>query len=305
MGLYFLTNKKNKRLFYFLYICGNIKTIIMTVKNKLNHKIYLPNSLEHLLIGVLFGFLIFLELLMYQPWATYSYHASGKILLLSGYGVIAFVCYILFWGLPLLLIKEHWENNIWNIKKELLVLLFFIIVTSLLSAFYHAIYFNKSDYNLSQLHNWLQAGGQLGLFPLVLLFIWKLNKSKEVAIKSNDNKDKTIIIKGDNKKEQFELVEKSIVYVKSDKNYIELYFIKNNVLDKLLFRATMTKMEQQLSKTSFMRIHKSYMVNISLALKVYTVNSTYVLEMQAPEKLELPVSRTYLANVRKNIENNI
>lgn len=276
----------------------------MTIKNRLNFRIYLPNSLEHLCIGILFGFLIFLELLMYQPWATYSYNAAGKTLLLGGYGIVAFVCYILFWALPLLLIKEHWKNNKWNVKKELLGLLIFILTASILSAFYHAVYFHKNDYNLPLIYHWLIAGFQLGFFPLLLLFIWKWNKSKPEEIKSKEKKHKTIIIKGDNKKEQFELVEKSIVYLKSDKNYIELYFKKDKVLEKILFRATMTKMEQQLPKISFMRIHKSYMVNIAFSSKIYTENSAYLLEIKLPEKLTLPVSRTYLSNARKNIENN-
>lgn len=290
----------------------------MIFKDIFNHKIPLPSILEHFIVALLFGFLTFLELIMYQPWATYSYHAEGKVLLLAGYGLVAFVCYILFSALPLLLIKEHWKDNNWDVKKELVALLSFVLITSFSVAFYHAIYFKKADYNLPQMHNWILAGFQLGLFPLLLLFIWKWSKSKVVntgvdatkiadatatddAVESSQN---IIIIKGDNKKEEFDLDEKSIVYLKSDKNYIELYYLKDNKLEKLFFRATMTNMVQQLPSDIFMRIHKSYMVNVGLAVKIYTLNSAYVLLMQLPEKLELPVSRTYLANARLAIEKN-
>lgn len=279
----------------------------MIFKDIFNHKIPLPSILEHFIVALLFGFLTFLELIMYQPWATYSYHAEGKVLLLAGYGLVAFVCYILFSALPLLLIKEHWKDNNWDVKKELVALLSFVLITSFSVAFYHAIYFKKADYNLPQMHNWILAGFQLGLFPLLLLFIWKWSKSKVSTAKTKDAtvpKQNIIRIKGDNKKEEFDLDEKSIVYLKSDKNYIELYYLKDNKLEKLFFRATMTNMVQQLPSDIFMRIHKSYMVNVALAVKIYTLNSAYVLLMQLPEKLELPVSRTYLANARLAIEKN-
>ena len=73
----------------------------------------------------------------------------------------------------------------------------------------------------------------------------------------------------------------NILYVQAFRNYIEVYETDKKHLIRHTLQAFLDKLPH-----NFIRIHKSYLVNIN---KITTVNSTYVLL----DKTELPLSKNY------------
>lgn len=61
-----------------------------------------------------------------------------------------------------------------------------------------------------------------------------------------------------------------VFYVEACQNYVTIYLEKSKYVTYL----TMKELEQKLSNTSFLRIHKSYLVNES---KIHSVNGDYVI----------------------------
>lgn len=91
----------------------------------------------------------------------------------------------------------------------------------------------------------------------------------------------------------FQLDPKVLLYVKSEDNYVKMIFLgPNKNVRTTLFRMTLSAVETQLGGYSqFIRIHRSYMVNLSF-LKHTDISST--LEIAAGAVcVRLPVSRKY------------
>jgi hypothetical protein len=61
-----------------------------------------------------------------------------------------------------------------------------------------------------------------------------------------------------------------VFYVEACQNYVTIYLEKSKYVTYL----TMTELEQKLSNTSFLRIHKSYLINES---KIHSVDGDYVI----------------------------
>lgn len=83
----------------------------------------------------------------------------------------------------------------------------------------------------------------------------------------------------------------SVLYVQSERNYIDIYckFKKYNTRNSLEW------FMQNVSENQFMRVHRSYVINISM---IQMLTST---DVSIDEKL-IPISRKYLANIRSKIK---
>ena len=77
-------------------------------------------------------------------------------------------------------------------------------------------------------------------------------------------------IQSETKGKMIRLSHDDIIYVEACQNYVTIYLEKTKYITYL----TMKELEQKLSNTSFLRIHKSYLVNES---KIHSVDGDYVI----------------------------
>ncbi|MGF7082051.1 LytR/AlgR family response regulator transcription factor [Mucilaginibacter sp. UYCu711] len=85
-----------------------------------------------------------------------------------------------------------------------------------------------------------------------------------------------------------------VFYVEACQNYVTIYLEKNKYITYL----TMKELEQKLSNTSFLRIHKSYLINES---KIHSVDGDYViLENNLFLKIGANYKESMLASLHPN-----
>ncbi len=106
------------------------------------------------------------------------------------------------------------------------------------------------------------------------------NKQLKIARTINNNK---IVINSTNEMHFLELDE--ILYLKSDKNYTDIY-IKNQ--QRITSTKTLKFYEQLLSENRFLRIHQKYLVNLNYIRKYLKEDGGYVL---LTDNSKLEVSR--------------
>jgi DNA-binding LytR/AlgR family response regulator len=88
------------------------------------------------------------------------------------------------------------------------------------------------------------------------------------------------------------VVKKSeLIYVKSDRDYLE-YHLTNRLIVAI---GTLRKEEERLKEKGFLRVHHSYLINLS-AMKHFTPKCINMGEV------EIPIGRAYKAAVLKQIE---
>lgn len=217
----------------------------------------------------------------------------GFIASLSVFSVIA----LLKWLFPKMMSKENW-----TVGKELLLILLVILVIVLV--IFVLFWVNNPGMNLFKTLIRISTRTlAISIFPVMILLLYEqyyykktrlseLQNSEYKQIESSENQDKEkVVITSENQKDVFKVDSDKLVYLKSEGNYVELFYLHNNAVHKELIRNRLKVLESNLPERSFFRCHKSYIVNLHHILKVQgNSRNMELLLNQVNEKI--PVSRT-------------
>lgn len=264
-------------------------------------------------LGRLFilSFGVFLFILFFQPFPLEQLDYNNRLLFVTGLGVIYFLvaCIILIllpFSNPKWFRISEWESG-----PPFLLISLLLVFTVTAFAFYIR-YVGKVELSLYIMFKMLLVC----LLPLIILLILYKNKSQAhvIDILQEQNKyyiskirdfdqigiEEEIDIISNNKSDKLTLKFKNIIYIKSADNYIEIYYLENDLVEKRLIRNTLKNIETQLANQHhFIRCHRASIVNVMYIDKLVRSYSGYSLQMSCLEE-KIPVSRQYLIQV-KNI----
>ncbi|MBQ0025254.1 MAG: LytTR family transcriptional regulator [Bacteroidales bacterium] len=86
----------------------------------------------------------------------------------------------------------------------------------------------------------------------------------------------------------------SILYVESKENYVIIHYVENGLLKHYQLRNTMKNVEELLSRSGFVRTHRSFCVNPShIAMLRKEKNGLFFAELDSGAKESIPVSKKY------------
>lgn len=116
----------------------------------------------------------------------------------------------------------------------------------------------------------------------------RLNETKEVeSVPTLPIKDFLVLKSGQT---THKLFFKDIYYIEALKEYVTYHTVKG----RIVMLQSLKKLEKSLPASNFMRVHRSYMVNLGYA-STMTGNSLIIKEQV------IPIGKTYLEEVRKQI----
>jgi DNA-binding LytR/AlgR family response regulator len=132
-------------------------------------------------------------------------------------------------------------------------------------------------------------------FAIVLLHVKEqVSVVEELTIKARKpTVTGNVTINDENGKAVVHMPARNILYFKSEDNYIFLYYKDDNELKKELIRTNLKKLEQDLGIQNFIRIHRSYMINIENLVAVSRTAQGYRVRMEAGSDQILAVSAKY------------
>ncbi|MDN3618656.1 LytTR family DNA-binding domain-containing protein [Polaribacter undariae] len=122
-------------------------------------------------------------------------------------------------------------------------------------------------------------------------FETKVLVKPSVEVEETIEKNNYIFVRSDRK--MVKVIFDEILYVESLSDYIKIY-TKDNVL---VTRETISNLEVKLPSQQFLRIHRSYIINLNKT-------DSYTNELVEIEKKAIPISRTYKENVLKKLTEN-
>jgi len=266
----------------------------------------IESAKEKIAISVIFGFFIFLFLLVFQPFGLDRY-SHNKLLYFSGYGIItSFV--ILFNSFVLTnIFKNFFLPENWTIGKNFIHSFLIIVPIAVLNWLY-SLQFEMPDYLDYSFGQFLFMTVTIGIFPSIFLEFYaesrlrkKNEKLSEIVNKQFEAKHSEISTKDEIiinlPNSSISVISNQILCVKAMGNYSTIYFIENNLPKKEIIRATMKNIESELSKDkNIVRCHKSFFVNID---KITTTSGNaralylYLNELD----FSIPVSRGFSNNM--------
>src|SRR5690554_5893126 len=131
-----------------------------------------------------------------------------------------------------------------------------------------------------------------------LYFSWK-EKSKLLEHieqeKGIDTRSKTLVTFPDEKGDlKISIMLDNLLYIESADNYATIYYMNKSRQSRFLLRNSLKWMEENLAKeTPLTRCHRSYIVNLDKVKILKKVKGGIVLELDAENTPDIPVSKTY------------
>lgn len=258
------------------------------------------------------SFGVFLFILFFQPFPLEMLDYNDRLIYVTGFGVIEFVLACLVLVVIPIIVPKWFMVSEWESGPPLLLSLILISITSTAFTFYI-----RYVGNVALTFYIVFKVVLVCLLPILsLIFLYK-NKSLEYiisilkeqnsALKQNVRNfkekvnDESIEIATSNKSEQFVFKHKDIIVVKSADNYIEVFYLINDTVEKKLLRNTLKNVEHQLADhPDFIRCHRTSLVNSMHIVKLARNYGGYYLKMKYIEE-NIPVSRQYLEQVRVSL----
>ena len=283
------------------------------MKNWLNKPFPMIESLKRkILFSLLFGLFIFLFLYIFQP-----FDIPNFVINFLFYGIITSnVILINFLVIPFFF-KEIFNPDNWNIKKQLYFTFWQMLTISIFNFLYadsDIIYVEINHISKHSIFDFIFFTFIIGIFPSifhVMYFENKLsNKHQKIAVeltkeihKPVKQTQKTHIhIISENQKENIILELENFICMRSEGNYIDIFYIENEQIKKKLIRSSLTKMIEQFINFNFVkRCHRSYIVNLNNVKKVSGNARNYNLHIDFLD-FTIPVSRNFPKSIIENIK---
>lgn len=262
------------------------------------------------IIASLLTFLVMFFLAPFDIHKLSLLHRIGQGLLSA---LIVAICIILVVFALKRFFPKWSKEETWNIGKE--IGLFLIVVASI--SFIHFLFYwgIKMEENVLQLFQTTVFRTLIiSIFPIIGIVLFEqfnhrnkqlkraieLNKilrteyaaKKKVEPVSSINEDQLIWFKNEVDKPICQLNPQSIQFIKSDGNYYEIYYrSENDAIKKCLIRNKLSAVEKELDGFSFVRVHRSYVVNTNQIDRVVGNARDLQLHMKISEEV-VPVSRS-------------
>jgi len=256
------------------------------------------------------SFAVFLFILFFQPFPLDMLDFNNRLLFVTGFGAIF---YILSWLIFILLpvsFSKRFQIGEWESGPPLILELLLIALSSTAFAFYIR-YVGKTPLSFYIVFKI----GLVCLLPIIILKMMYRIKSMDRLIHALQDELKACInrmveeeklageeeieILSENKSEKLKLRFHAIVLVKSADNYIEIYYLLNDQVERKIIRNTLKSIESQLiMHKRFIRCHRTRIVNTMYIDKLWRDFSGYYLKMNVFDE-KIPVSRQFLVPLKE------
>jgi len=268
---------------------------------------YTQTTRNQFIIALLLGVFVSFIVIFLQPYGVGLNDFSYKNIYFIGYGVLTFLLYLLtFFGFNFYFRK----TKSWKWLEELLFIFLFVSLLIILANFYTELIINKKPSRITFKHliAWFQVlfvgfGIIIGIITVLLRKHFaehELIENEPSLLNTNlviDNKKK-VQIRSILKKDKFELEFFKIVYVKSEDNYVFVYYLENEILCHRMLRSTLSQIYQQLPQ--LVKTHRSYLVN-PIYIDSVLGNSQHAKLSLKNVDASIAVSKTYYHLLKQSI----
>lgn len=256
------------------------------------------------------GILIYLFLIIFQPFGTDSFRHQYKYLLLFPYSLIFGIAFMTA-DLAAIRFKD------WNVGSELLKATGILFLASILSYFYNIFFISHVTISFSNyLYMFLYClavGIPISTIYILSRYIYlkKIHekKAEQVSVYLSGNPGtadrkatKTLFISSNNI--ELQISEKHFVCAQSMENYCSVYFYENEKITKTVLRISLYHLLNQIQTDSVKKCHRSYIVNLDKVKKIQGNAQGYKLSLSEID-FEIPVSRSFISSIIPQLRSSI
>jgi hypothetical protein len=244
-----------------------------------------------LAVGVLFVLLVF------QPFGTDDFAHPDKYQQLLGYGVLILLSYPLLRTLLdklLAALPSPWYRTVGSVVISQLLLI--------IPCFLYYSFVITDQLSLAYFPSFALYALAIGLPFIGLVLYDKWLRQKADHGKTASPEPESITLHGENKDEEYHFVLNDLRYLQSQGNYVEVVFAKaEEAPQQLLIRSSLSGILAQLPADKFLQTHRSFVIHHPSFSSLSNKEGKYFVGDKAHD-FQVPVSRTYLPQVRKQLQ---
>lgn len=255
-------------------------------------------------------------LAIFEPF-NFRLNSLGQVWVLAGFALLTMLVTSMAFVLFPKIFKRFYNPDKWTTGKSLLNNVFFLIIMGIGVVCYDYFIVMKQlpEYFPMGFLVDLLAALTIGIIPLSIITIItqnnalkrNLNSSKEInqilseRIKISPIKEDLITL-NKSTKESISIRPEDILYMESEGNYVNVHYRQDEKVTYKQIRSTIKQMEETLQNhPMFIRCHRAFIVNINYISNAEGNAQGYQLTL-SNVPLEIPVSRTYLKNIKDALQ---
>jgi hypothetical protein len=259
------------------------------------------NIIRLILLTAAFA-LVFINI--YAPFGVETWYnvTRGELLFYSSLVILTGVLVVVISRIAMYWVSKRVSINHWQYIAWVLAEVFFM---ALFYAIYEKFILADARFFPDILYAAVKNTALVLLLPysvLWLYFSWR-EKKIQLAKLSED-----VTIAGDTAKSmipfydekgvlRFSVKGENLIYLESADNYVNIHYTDKGRMTRFMLRNTLKKIEETLKDSPVIRCHRSYMVNFDKVKVLRKDRDELLLELDAPNALSIPVSKTYAESV--------
>jgi len=270
---------------------------------------FIEKKNHRILASFLFSGFIYVFLLVFQPFGISNIQYYKPIFVLGFFGITFIVLLFSYLVAPVIL-KNQFDFDKWTIKKNVVFIIIQFIIISVLNWVYNSTV-GKGITEQFNLLSFVFNTVSVGIIPTVFL-MYSIEKNlsqknqqvatnftKNIQHKTNISEKTTIKILSKNTDETIIIDLSQFVCAKSEGNYLQVFYLKEDTIESKLIRNSISNVEEQLSVfQNVKRCHRSYLVNLEKVVKM--TGNARNLSLHIPNlDFSIPVSRSFPKEVFK------
>jgi DNA-binding LytR/AlgR family response regulator len=232
----------------------------------------------------------------------------------SGFFLTLFITFLFNYFLNLKVISFFVTNEKWCLWKEILRRLFFLIIY-IFNVILYIDYSLNINYSKVDFLQFLTISFIIGSVPIVIKIFVVRNKllkaslidaeqlREKITLHQSEKKEivEELIIKSNIINEVFKIDVNDVLYIKSNQNYISIYYLKENTIKSHLFRISLVNALKQIASENIIQCHRSYVVNINSIEKI--TGNAQGLKLELQHNVIVPVSRSFVKKFKTTLVN--
>lgn len=255
-------------------------------------------------------------LAIFEPF-NFRLNSLGQVWVLVGFALLTMLVTSIAFVLFPKIFKRFYNPDKWTTGKSLLNNVFFLIIMGIGVVCYDYFIVMKQlpEYFPMGFLVDLFAALTIGIVPLSIITIItqnnalkrNLNSSKEINQMLSERinispKQEDLITLNKSTKESISIRPEDILYMESEGNYVNVHYRQDEKVTYKQIRSTIKQMEESLQNhPMFIRCHRAFIVNINYISNAEGNAQGYQLTL-SNVPLEIPVSRTYLKNIKDALQ---
>ena len=259
------------------------------------------------------GVIVFLLLFILRPFDFVELSHFQSLVKAGIFGTITCTSVFLHFFVGETFFPSIYNEENWNIKKEILTNILDIALIGFWNTLFLKI-FQLESIPFGQLLWFIEINTFLiGLFPTMVITIMKHNQllKEQLALaqdmnnqlNASDTADHipvggSVVLTDENGNPQLQLTTEDIRVIRSDGNYVDVFFEEASSISKKLLRNRIKNVLADLPQSQFFQCHKSYVVNLS-SIQLVSGNARDLRLSIVGLEDQVPVSRARAAELKQ------